>query len=1166
MRLKSIKLAGFKSFVDPTTVNFSSNMSSVVGPNGCGKSNIIDAVRWVMGESSAKTLRGESMVDVIFNGTTHRQPVGQASIELLFDNSDGKIVGEYAAYTDISVRRQVDRDDGSQYYLNGSKCRRRDITDLFLGTGLGPRSYAIIEQGMISRLIESRPEDLRVFIEEAAGISKYKERRRETESRMRRTLENLERLTDLREELDRNLKHLQRQAQAAEKYAGLKAEEREVKAQLLALQWREYHGDTQVAKAQIDELAVRREAERAELERTSAHIERLRVELTDATDHFNDVQARYYTVGGEVTRVEQALRYEQEKRAGIEQELDNTRGSLAEASGHLSADRERLTMWREELVVLDPELQRQRAIADAAGQHLAAAEQAMNEWQSRWDDFNQQAAVPRQETEVQQSRIVYLEQVLRRLHERIQRLESDRNELGESSNLDRVEELEATIGGVDARVIDGESAIKQVSGSIVAQREHIERLRSHQDDHRSRLQQMKGQQASLEALQTAAADAGETEVLDAWLTEHSIQHCGAVFERLSVQEGWAATVEQVLGKLLTARCIDDVDQLVAQSFAEAPAGACVVGASEDTLATDNSLAAVVTGPTVLRQWLSGIFRANDLAKALVLLPTLGPDASVITPSGEWIGRGWARTRTKADASMGVIERREMLAQLTGDIAACEQQLHATEQELQQACDERLRLEETLDTAQAALKQAVREQADFSAELKTQMGAIAQDRQRRGQLEADLDESRQQFESEQAALIQARAQLADAINKMESDGLVREQLLAERDALREAFQSAREQAREARDEAHRSDVRAQNVNTQIETVASTIVRLEQQVTQLESRRRELNLLIPDSTEPDQALKEQLETLLSQRVEAEAALTDARQTASDKEHGLREQEQGKMAVENRLQLLHSDIEAQNIKQTERHIRTETLEAQLQELNKTVQVVVAALPEHASEPEWQVNVERLTAKITRLGPINLAAIDECARAAERKHYLDVQNDDLESALKTLENAIRKIDKETRARFQETFDQVNAGFSDLFPKVFGGGTASLELTGNDLLDTGVAIMARPPGKKNTTIHLLSGGEKAMTAIALVFSIFQLNPAPFCMLDEVDAPLDDANVGRFARMVKEMSDKVQFIFITHNKISMEMADQLMGVTMHEPGVSRLVTVDIEQAAQLAAS
>ncbi len=1102
MRLKSIKLAGFKSFVDPTTVKFSSNMSSVVGPNGCGKSNIIDAVRWVMGESSAKTLRGESMADVIFNGTTHRQPVGQASIELLFDNSDGKIVGEYAAYTDISVRRQVDRDGGSQYYLNGSKCRRRDITDLFLGTGLGPRSYAIIEQGMISRLIESRPEDLRVFIEEAAGISKYKERRRETESRMRRTVENLERLTDLREELDRNLQHLRRQAQAAEKYAGLKAEEREFKAQLLALQWREYQGDAQVAKAQIDELAVRREAERAELERTNAHVERLRVELTDATDHFNDVQARYYTVGGEVTRVEQALRYEQEKRAGIEQELDNTRGSLSEASGHLSADRERLTMWREELVMLEPELQRQQAIADAAGQHLSGAEQSMNEWQSRWDDFNQQAAVPRQEAEVQQSRIAYVEQVLRRLQERIQRLELDRNGLAESAGLDRVNELEATIGGVDARVVDGESTIRQLSSSINTQREQIERLRSHQDDHRSHLQEMKGQRASLEALQTAVADAGETEVLDAWLVEHNINHCGAVFERLSVEEGWAATVEQVLGNVLTAVCVDDLDQLLVQSFADAPTGACLVSGSQDTLAADNSLAGVVTGPTVLRQWLSGIFRANDVAGALALLPTLGPDASVITPSGEWIGRGWARTRTKADASTGIIERREMLAQLTGDIAACEQQLHATEQELQQARDERLRLEETLGTAQSALKEASREQADLSAELKTQMGAIEQDRQRRGQLEADLDDAREQFENEQGALSDARAQLADAIDNMEADGQLREQLLAERDALREALQLAREQAREARDEAHRSDVRAQNVNIQIETVASTIERLEQQVTQLESRRRELDLLIPDSTEPDQALKKQLEALLSQRVEAEAALTEARQNASDKEHALREQEQGRVAVEHRLQSLNSDIEAQNLKQTERQIRTETLEAQLQELNKTVQRVVDALPEHASEPEWQVNVERLAAKITRLGPINLAAIDECARAGERKHYLDAQNDDLESALGTLENAIRKIDKETRARFQETFDQVNAGFSDLFPKVFGGGTAYLEMTGDDLLDTGIAIMARPPGKRNSTIHLLSGGEKALTAIALVFSIFQLNPAPFCMLDEVDAPL----------------------------------------------------------------
>ncbi len=447
-----------------------------------------------------------------------------------------------------------------------------------------------------------------------------------------------------------------------------------------------------------------------------------------------------------------------------------------------------------------------------------------------------------------------------------------------------------------------------------------------------------------------------------------------------------------------------------------------------------------------------------------------------------------------------------------------------------------------------------------------MGAIEQHRQRRAQLDADLQDARQQFDNEQSALIEARAQLAEAIDQMESDGSAREQLLAERDEFRAALQQARDSARETRDEAHRNDVRAQNLNTQINTVASTIERLEQQVVQLEQRKQELSLLLPESDEPDQALKEQLELLLSQRVEAEAALTEARQTAADKEHALRQQEQAKVAVEHRLQSVHGEIESHKLKQAERKVRIENLEAQVSELDMQVLAVVANLPDDATEPEWQVKVERIAAKITRLGPINLAAIDECARASERKHYLDAQNEDLESALATLENAIRKIDKETRTRFQETFDQVNAGFSELFPRVFGGGTASLELTGDDLLDTGVAIMARPPGKKNSTIHLLSGGEKAMTAIALVFSIFQLNPAPFCMLDEVDAPLDDANVGRYARMVKEMSEKVQFIFITHNKITMEAADQLMGVTMHEPGVSRLVTVDIEEAAHLAAS
>ncbi len=600
----------------------------------------------------------------------------------------------------------------------------------------------------------------------------------------------------------------------------------------------------------------------------------------------------------------------------------------------------------------------------------------------------------------------------------------------------------------------------------------LDELRQAQDQHRSRLQQLKGQESSLQALQDAASSDAEAKQLGEWLDNKQVLRRGALFEKLTVDDGWAAAVEQVLGDALTGTCIDNIDALTA-NLNEVPAGATLFDASIERLANDQSLAAVVQGPRALRSWLANVRRANTLNEALALLPTLEPQASVITPDGQWLGHGWARTRSKADAATGVIERRELLATVVTEIAGTQVALKNVEQDLEQARAMRAQLEATLGSTQLALKEAVREQADLSAERKTRVGAIEQYKQRRHQLDTDLTDAKQQFEAEQAALVDARAQLATAIDAMETDGAERERLLAQRDECRAALQLARDGAREARDESHKSDVRSQNLRTQVATVESTIVRLEQQVEQLEVRQRELTTLLPESDEPDEALKAQLETLLEQRVEAEAALADARQTASDKEHAVREQEQAKVAVEHRLQQTHSQIEQVKLRQAERHVRVENLESQFRELEVGVQQVVETLPNEANEPEWQVKVERIAAKINRLGPINLAAIDECARASERKNYLDAQNADLESALGTLENAIRKIDKETRSRFQETFDQVNAGFSELFPRVFGGGTASLEMTGDDLLDTGVAIMARPPGKKNSTIHLLSGGEK---------------------------------------------------------------------------------------------
>ncbi len=1167
MRLKSIKLAGFKSFVDPTNVQFPSNMSAVVGPNGCGKSNIIDAVRWVMGESSAKTLRGESMTDVIFNGTTNRQPVGQASIELLFDNSEGKSGGEYAAYAEISVRRQVSRDGQSEYYLNGSRCRRRDITDLFLGTGLGPRSYAIIEQGMISRLIESRPEDLRVFIEEAAGISKYKERRRETENRMRRTTENLERLTDLREELERQLAHLQRQAQAAERYAEYKAEERTLKAQLLTLQWQGFRGDLERHRSDIGEREVRHAALSAEHESVMTSIESWRGRHTEATDAFNEVQANYYTVGGEVTRVEQALNFARESRERVNTELTQTRAALAETRAHLNTDRERLKQWESELAEQSPALERAKAAATESSEQLSAAEQAMNSWQSSWDEFNQRAAGPTRTSEVQQSRILYLEQVLSRLQERLSRLESERSSLVEDEGLAELEALETAIQEAGDAVKANEQMVAEARQHITERRQQIDALRKAQDEQRSRLQQVRGQESSLEALQEAARNAAGDAEQKAWFNRSGVSSQGSVFEALSVADGWETAVEQVLAAGLTGTRTNDFKQGVAAFGDKAPEGVFLVDADAPAAgATAGTLAEVASGAGAMQSLLAQVVTAESLAEALERQPQLTVGQSIICRDGTWLGAGWARTRASADTTAGVIEREAQLARVREQIETLVTQGEATDAELVELRQSLVSAEQSLSEAQAQLQTASKAQTELQADRKTRLAAAETQRQQRQRLDNDITEARGQFDSEQAALATARSELATALDQMALDGEERDRLSGTRDALREAVNTARTASRDARDASHRCDMNVQNLRTQISTVGDTISRLEKQLASLLEQEQRLTEQLPADADPDAALRSELEQLLANRVAAEQQLTEARQAVSQAEHSLREAEKQRVSLEHQIQALHSEIESRRLQVAESNVRIENLERQLMELEALPAEVAETLEEGANEAEWQVKVERIAARIQRLGPINLAAIEECARAGERKQYLDAQNDDLVSALEMLENAIRKIDKETRSRFRDTFDQINSGFAELFPRVFGGGTASLEMTGEDLLDTGVAIMARPPGKKNSTIHLLSGGEKAMTAIALVFSIFQLNPAPFCMLDEVDAPLDDANVGRYARMVKEMSEKVQFIFITHNKITMEVADQLMGVTMHEPGVSRLVTVDIEAAAQLAAS
>jgi chromosome segregation protein len=1168
MRLKCIKLAGFKSFVDPTTVNFPSNLAAIVGPNGCGKSNVIDAVRWVMGESSAKNLRGESMTDVIFNGSVNRKPVGLASIELVFDNSDGSLGGEYAAFSEISIKRKVTRDAVSDYYLNGQKCRRRDITDIFLGTGLGPRSYAIIEQGMISKLIEAKPDELRVFIEEAAGISKYKERRRETESRMRRTQENLERLTDLRDELERQLQHLQRQAQAAERYTELKKEERLLKAQLQALQWR--HLDSEVGKREHDiaALEVRLEAVIAEQRAVDAAIEKHRDNHSQLNDRFNEVQGRYYAHGTEIARAEQTIHHQQERARQLRDDLLRIERNLAEAREHLQSDAQKQNAWRDELATIQPELELGTARAEEAAAQLQAAEQAMQEWQLQWDEFNQRAAAPRQQAEVQQSRIQHIEQALRRFQDRVAKLDQEKQSLGAADGGDEIDLLNEQLAELELQVEEKQHAVDAALAKIEQQRDAIQRDSAELDRVRSDVQSKRGRRASLEALQQAALGQ-QGGVVNDWLKQHNLADKSRLAERLQVKGEWQKAVETVLGEQLQAVCIDSFDALVSEA-AKLSKGRLTLLDSKHVNVNASSSARIRLSEQVNGDaaggLLAGIYCAESIEQALALRNELQAYESVITAEGLWFGPNWLRVARGDDAQSGVLARQQELSELIPAIEAESERVESIAAQLVDIRDQLRRDEQLRDEAQRELQQINRHHGELRSELSAKQVRIEQTAQRRERLNREIDESREQFSIEEENLGEARLLLQTALDSMQADSIAREEMLSARDGNRVRLDDARQQARDYQNRSHELAIREQTLRSQLDSTASGIERTQNQVVQLEERQAALKEELAISEEPLGDQKIELEALLEKRLAVETELSDARRELDAVEHELRQTEQSRHTIEQRAQEVRSELEKIRLDAQGLAVRRRTLQEQLIESQFDLEAVLANLPEGATEADWNEQFESVGRKIQRLGPINLAAIDEYKVQSERKHYLDAQNNDLVEALTTLENAIRRIDKETRARFQATFDQVNQGLGELFPRVFGGGHAYLEMTGDDLLDTGITIMARPPGKRNSTIHLLSGGEKALTAIALVFSIFRLNPAPFCMLDEVDAPLDDVNVGRYARMVKEMSQQVQFIFITHNKIAMEMAEQLMGVTMHEPGVSRLVTVDIEEAAEMAAS
>ncbi|TDQ39497.1 chromosome segregation protein SMC [Thiopseudomonas denitrificans] len=1160
MRLKCIRLSGFKSFVDPTTVSFPGNMTAVVGPNGCGKSNIIDAVRWVLGESSAKNLRGEAMTDVIFNGSTSRKPVSRASIELVFDNTEGRIPGEYASYAEISVRRQVTREGQSTYYLNGTKCRRRDITDLFLGTGLGPRSYAIIEQGMISRLVEARPDDLRIFIEEAAGISKYKERRRETENRMRRTQDNLARLSDLREELGRQLERLQRQAQAAERYQQLREHGQRFETQLTAMRWRALDEQALQLQQLLDERETALQAQISLQYQADAQTEQLRDQHHDRTESFNRVQARFYLVGAEIARSEQAIQHARQRLQQLQDDLRDAERQREETESQLAGDRDQLEQLECEEQMLLEELAQAGERHELAQAGLLQADDAWQQWQEQWQAASLDGQRPREELQRVRLQLQQLGNSGQQLQQRIQRLDSEQDS------------LQADMADAGLQVMAEEQALlqEQVLTLQLQQEEQQERLHALQqqeqqlqqqlNERRSRLHQLQGQSSALRALQEQTLQ--QDDDLLSWLQGQDLRPAGRVLDGLQVEPGWELAVETVLAGDLQALCVDSWPEHC-NGLQEGNLRLVREGARLTPVA-GSLLEKVRASSLDLSPWLGQVRPVASLAEALQQLPQLAAGHSLVTADGCWLSQSFFRLQRGEHQQQGLLQRARLLEQLTAEQELLEQELEQQEQHLQRCSEERGRLQQESRQLREREQQDGAELARLQSRLAAGQARSEQLQQRLAQARDELQELReqQQQEQERQAELQLQQEQAEEAVRLAEAGS--EQLQQRQAGLRQQHEQARQLAGQQQQRWQELQLQHGKLVTRRQATMQALERLQQQIERAMQRQEQLALGLADGESPVELLQAKLEEQLQQRLQVDDELRGERLALEELDDRLRQMDRQRHEASQQAEQIRADADQLRLNWHTLKVQRDALDEQLREAGDSVQDVLLGLPADAGIDDWQRQLEQLGSQIQRLGAINLAAIEEYRQQSERKTFLDAQNDDLEEALATLENVIRKIDRETRQRFKDTFEQINSGLQTLFPKVFGGGLAWLELTGDDLLDTGVAIMARPPGKKNSTIHLLSGGEKALTALALVFAIFQLNPAPFCMLDEVDAPLDDANVGRYARLVKEMSEQVQFIYITHNKIAMEMAEQMLGVTMQEPGCSRLVSVNLEEAVALA--
>jgi chromosome segregation protein len=1201
LRLKHIHIAGFKSFVDPVIIPATAQLTGIVGPNGCGKSNVIDAVRWVLGESKARELRGASMQDVIFNGSAGRKPASRASVELLFDNSEGRAAGQWSQYAEISVKRVLTRTGDSSYHINNVQVRKKDMADLFLGTGLGGDAYAIIEQGMISRIIEAKPEELRGFLEEAAGVSKYKERRKETESRLRDTRENLDRVSDIREELGRQLDKLAGQAEVARRFFELDAD-KGLKTHLLALTRKRDAQARQVdLERQMEAARTDIEAKTAELRRLESELEAQRLNQFSATEALNQAQAHFYAESGEVARVEQELRHLHGTRERLASEIRLAGERRLQTESEQQAAELETAQRQEELAQAEEQAEILSERAAQASENLPEAEAVWREAQAAVANVQREMSQFEQTIQLEEANQAHAERILDQHKARELRLMEEKEKLANSdeSALERQRmELETEQERVERLAEYLEAARAEWPG-------HEARLRQARvalDEANRELHRKEAEVAALKKMQSAAQQM-ESEGA-AWLERQGLESVARLWQKIRVEEGWETAVEAALGEAMAALAVEaalswadeppegrfelllpspsgggaggegtrlGIAELAPSPLTPPPAGEGNmtltpppmgegdIHALADLIHTDDPLVA-----RFLADRLALAYATDNLAHALTQRGQLPAGGFIATRDGHRVSRETLTFNAPEKGHHGLLARAREIETLETDLELAQAGVEEVADEVRQSEEAQQVARRQGEALQAQLAQAQAQVHQLQVEVVRGQEALRRVQERRAQITKELDEIYDQMAVEEEAWNDASERHREA--QMEYD-MAKERL----DEVRSARQAADQKMQTVREAQRRAEREAQEAAFQTRSLAARLKELEERkgraARTLEDLAQTFARLEAELSQAQETpTLSALDTALERRQVAEAALTAAREALEGANGALRDMETARLTTEHALEPLKERAMAFELKLQEARLVEARYTEELEGVDEAELETRAQAAGLGSKGEtWLKNdLARLEADITALGPVNMAALDELKASQERKQYLDAQAEDLETAANTLEEAIRRIDAETRSRLKETYDKVSREFTSLFTELFGGGEARLILTGEEILDAGLTVLAQPPGKKNSSIHLLSGGEKALTALSLVFAFFRLNPAPFCLLDEVDAPLDDSNTERYSNLVKKMSSETQFLFITHNRITMEMAEKLVGVTMPEPGVSRPVAVDVEDAVRMA--